>query len=136
MINFKVGTISYFIALFATFLIEMPIVYLLFHKVGFFKGRKLLLSAFIAQLITHPLFFSLIPFVTFKMRPDLPLYLEFIYPIYIREMIIPLIEGVYYLLYLKPSKGYYAFTFSFIANISSWGLGYMVPHESLIELII
>lgn len=136
MISYKLCILYYIISLLCTFFIEIPIVYFLFNKIDILNRRKILLSSFLSQLITHPFFFGLTPIIIYAFQSDSPSFITVLDNIYIKEMIIPITEGVFYLFYLKPHRWYYAFVFSYIANFLSWGIGYCIPYKFIKDLIL
>jgi hypothetical protein len=132
--------LGYLSAFCITCAIEIPVVYFLFRKAGVADRGRILKAGFLAQLLTHPTSFIIIPnllyFFTQLLRLGNP---DWIWPersIAWYETAIALVEGLFYMLYLKPAKRYHAFIISILVNALSWGLGSLIPDYKWIQSLL
>lgn len=132
--------LTYFFSLCTTFAIELPIIYYLFKYHGETERHHCLKAGCVAQLITHPTSFLIIPTLAFYLNVRLnlgnPFWVRLLNNFVFYEFIIPLVEGWFYAGYLKPSKKYRAYLFSLVANMASWGLGALVDDRKIAEWIL
>lgn len=122
--------LSYSLSLGTTFVIEVPLIYYLFKFYGHTKNHTYLKAGCIAQLITHPAFFLVLPtlvlFIDLQLNLGKPLWIKALGSFVLYEFLIPIVEGWFYNHYLKPAETYKAYLFSIIANLASWGLGALI----------
>lgn len=137
VINYKVMFFIYTIAFLLSLIIEIPIIFLLFSKTEKnINKKKIVKAGFLAQLLTHPLFILIIPYSSILLNDKNILFLDFINNIFVKELLlIPLIEGIFYYKFLKISGKTKAFSVSYAANLISWGSGYLVPWEIIVNII-
>ena len=118
----------------------MPVLYFLFRKTGIESRGKIIKAGIYAQLLTHPTSFIIIPslvyFIAGLFNLGEPLWVRPSRSIVYYEMVIPVVEGIFYCCYLKPAKKYYAFIISLVVNALSWGLGSLIPDHRLINYLI
>lgn len=119
-----------------TVILELPVVWLLSHKVFKHPLKKTAASGLLSQIATHPLFIGILPVTVIVLKSDAPYWLEFINNIYLKELLlIPVVEaGIYYTV-LKPVKKWHPLAISYAANLTSWGIGYLIPMKWIIELM-
>ena len=126
----------YSFAFVMTIVLELPVVWFLSHKVFKYPLKKTIISGLLSQVATHPVFIGVIPVAVILLKNDAPEWFKFIDNIYLKELLlIPLIEaGIYYAI-LKPAKKWQPFAISYAANLTSWGIGYLIPMKWIIELM-
>lgn len=126
----------YSFAFVMTIVLELPIVIFISHRVFKNPLKKTIIAGLLSQVATHPLFIGIIPVAVILLKNDAPAWVEFIDSIYLKELLlIPMIEaGIYYLI-LKPKKKWHPFLISYAANLTSWGIGYLIPMKWIIELM-
>ena len=126
----------YLFAFVMTILLELPVVWFLSHRVFKHPLKKTITSGLFSQIATHPLFIGILPVTVILMKNDAPQWLRFIDNIYFKELaVIPVIEAGVYFLILRPEKKWQSFVISYTANLTSWGVGYLVPMKWIIELM-
>lgn len=132
--------LSYTLSLSTTFAIEVPLIYFLFKRYGDIENDRIIKSGCVAQLITHPTSFLIIPtlslYIDMRMNLGNPFWVRGLNNFVFYEFIIPIVEGIFYSWYLKPSRKYKAYLFSVIANLASWGLGSFIDDRQLAETIL
>jgi len=126
----------YSYAFIMTIVLELPVVWFLSCRVFKKPVKKAVISGLLSQVATHPLFIGILPVTVILLKSDVPYWLEFIDNIYFKELLlIPVIEaGIYYAI-LKPEKKWQPFAVSYAANLTSWGIGYLIPMKWIIELM-
>ena len=135
-LRYDIWIVLYFYTFALTLILELPVVVFLSTKFLKKSVKRSIAAGFIAQLATHPLFIGVLPVVVVLLRDNPYQGLEFINNIYVKELtFIPLIEaGIYYLM-LKPEKKWFPLVITYAANLTSWGVGYLIPMKWIIELM-
>jgi hypothetical protein len=135
-LRYDIWIVLYLYTFVLTLVLELPVV--IFISAKFLKKsiKRSVVAGLLAQLATHPLFIGVLPVVVVLLKDNPYQMLEFINNIYVKELaFIPLVEaGIYYLI-LKPEKKWFPFVISYAANLTSWGIGYLIPMKWIIEMM-
>ena len=134
--RYDIWIVLYLYTFILTLVLELPVVTFLSTRFLKKSAGRSVAAGLVAQLATHPLFIGVLPVVVVLLRNDPYQWLEFINNIYVKELtFIPLIEaGIYYLM-LKPEKKWFPLVIAYAANLTSWGVGYLIPMKWIIELM-
>ena len=131
--------LSYGLSLATTFAIEVPIIYWLFRKYEGIDRNRIVKGGFMAQMITHPASFLVIPtlatYLNIRFHLGGPWWVTMLNSFVFYEFVIPIVEGFFYARYLRPGSAAHAYLFSLIANLASWGLGTLIDDRQVAEMI-
>lgn len=134
--RYDIWIVLYLYTFVLTIVLELPVVVFLSTKFLKKPVKRSVMAGIVSQLATHPFFIGILPIVVVLLKDNPYQGLEFINNIYVKELVfIPLIEaGVYYLI-LKPQKKWFPLVISYGANLTSWGVGYLIPMKWIIEIM-